>query len=83
MTLESNLREMEREREAYWLRYSATSPVKLRWRALGPPRSDISAGRILCCRSCGVGSCAVLPSEETRIIVTGSSGLIFRELTDR
>ena len=25
---------MERSREAYWLRYPATSPVKLRWRAL-------------------------------------------------
>jgi len=34
MSLESNLREMERTREAYWLRYPATSPVKLRWRAL-------------------------------------------------
>jgi hypothetical protein len=34
MSLEQNLREMERGREAYWLRYPATSPVKLRWRAL-------------------------------------------------
>lgn len=34
MSLEPNLREMERGREAYWLRYPATSPVKLRWRAL-------------------------------------------------
>ena len=34
MSLERNLREMERGREAYWLRYPATSPVKLRWRAL-------------------------------------------------
>jgi len=34
MDLERNLREMERGREAYWLRYPATSPVKLRWRAL-------------------------------------------------
>ena len=34
MILERNLREMERGREAYWLRYPATSPVKLRWRAL-------------------------------------------------
>src|SRR6516165_12032299 len=25
---------MERTREAYWLRYAATSPTKLRWRAL-------------------------------------------------
>jgi len=25
---------MERSREAYWLRYPATSPIKLRWRAL-------------------------------------------------
>jgi dolichol-phosphate mannosyltransferase len=34
MFLEQNLREMELSREAYWLRYPATSPVKLRWRAL-------------------------------------------------
>jgi dolichol-phosphate mannosyltransferase len=34
MSLAQNLREMERSREAYWLRYPATSPVKLRWRAL-------------------------------------------------
>ncbi len=34
MLLEQNLREMERSREAYWRRYPATSPVKLRWRAL-------------------------------------------------
>jgi glycosyltransferase involved in cell wall biosynthesis/2-polyprenyl-3-methyl-5-hydroxy-6-metoxy-1,4-benzoquinol methylase len=34
MSLEQNLREMERSREAYWLRYPGTSPVKLRWRAL-------------------------------------------------
>lgn len=34
MSLESNLRSMERSREAYWRRYPATSPVKLRWRAL-------------------------------------------------
>jgi dolichol-phosphate mannosyltransferase len=34
MTLERNLRQMERSREAYWRRYPATSPVKLRWRAL-------------------------------------------------
>jgi SAM-dependent methyltransferase len=33
-SLESNLRAMERSREAYWRRYPATSPVKLRWRAL-------------------------------------------------
>lgn len=32
--LEENLREMEQAREAYWLRYPGTSPVKLRWRAL-------------------------------------------------
>jgi dolichol-phosphate mannosyltransferase len=32
--LVQNLREMERCREAYWLRYPVTSPVKLRWRAL-------------------------------------------------
>jgi dolichol-phosphate mannosyltransferase len=34
INLEANLRAMERSREAYWLRYPATSPVKLRWRAL-------------------------------------------------
>lgn len=34
MSLEQNLREMERSREAYWLRYPSTSPIKLRWRAL-------------------------------------------------
>lgn len=34
MPLYDNLRAMERGREAYWLRYPATSPVKLRWRAL-------------------------------------------------
>lgn len=34
MSLEQNLREMERTREAYWLNYPSTSPVKLRWRAL-------------------------------------------------
>ncbi len=34
MSLGQNLRDMEQSREAYWLRYPATSPVKLRWRAL-------------------------------------------------
>ena len=34
MSLIQNLREMERAREAYWTRYPATSPLKLRWRAL-------------------------------------------------
>ncbi len=34
MSLELNLSQMERTREAYWLRYPGTSPVKLRWRAL-------------------------------------------------
>ena len=34
MSLLSNLREMERTREAYWLRYPATSPWKLHWRAV-------------------------------------------------
>lgn len=34
MLLESNLAAMERTREAYWLAYPATSPIKLRWRAL-------------------------------------------------
>jgi dolichol-phosphate mannosyltransferase len=33
MSPESNLREMELKREAYWLRYPVTSPIKLRWRA--------------------------------------------------
>lgn len=33
MTLEANLQEMERKREAYWLRYPGTSSLKLRWRA--------------------------------------------------
>ena len=34
MFLERNLQAMELSREAYWLRYPATSPIKLRWRAL-------------------------------------------------
>ena len=34
MTIESNLKEMERGREAYWQRYPSTSPLKLRWRAI-------------------------------------------------
>jgi SAM-dependent methyltransferase len=34
MSLEKNLREMERSREHYWLRHPNTSPLKLRWRAL-------------------------------------------------
>jgi dolichol-phosphate mannosyltransferase len=34
MSVETNLREMERSREAYWLRYPNTSPMKLRWRAV-------------------------------------------------
>ena len=33
MSLVENLREMERTREVYWLRYPETSPVKLRGRA--------------------------------------------------
>lgn len=33
MSLLENLREIERTREAYWLRYPATSPDRLRWRA--------------------------------------------------
>ena len=32
--LASNLLEMERSRDAYWLRHPGTSPTKLRWRAL-------------------------------------------------
>lgn len=31
--LENNLQQMERSREAYWLRYPSTSPLKLKWRA--------------------------------------------------
>ena len=34
MSLPANLQEMERVREAYWRRYPATSPTRLRWRAL-------------------------------------------------
>jgi dolichol-phosphate mannosyltransferase len=34
MALTENLRAMERAREAYWLRYPATSPAKLYWRAV-------------------------------------------------
>ncbi len=33
MTLLHNLREIERSREAYWLRNPATTPTRLRWRA--------------------------------------------------
>lgn len=33
MALLDNLREIERTREAYWLRYPATTPDRLRWRA--------------------------------------------------
>jgi hypothetical protein len=33
MSLELNLTSMEAGREAYWLRYPAASPIKLRWRA--------------------------------------------------
>ncbi len=33
MSLETNLQAMERAREAYWLRYPGTSPLKLQWRA--------------------------------------------------
>jgi len=34
MSLIGNLREMERTREAYWLRHPSTSPIKLHWRAV-------------------------------------------------
>ena len=34
MSIERNLREMELQREKYWLRYPHTSPLKLRWRAI-------------------------------------------------
>jgi dolichol-phosphate mannosyltransferase len=34
MQLNQNLVDMERSREGYWLRHPATSPVKLRWRAI-------------------------------------------------
>jgi dolichol-phosphate mannosyltransferase len=33
MSLSANLKEMERAREAYWLRFPSTSPFRLRWRA--------------------------------------------------
>lgn len=33
MEIEKNLTQMERVREAYWLRYPNSSPVKLHWRA--------------------------------------------------
>ena len=33
MSIESNIKETELTREAYWLRYPQTSPMKLRWRA--------------------------------------------------
>ena len=33
MSVEQNLREMEKHRERYWLRYPRTSPLRLRWRA--------------------------------------------------
>ena len=32
--METNLREMELAREAYWLRYQRTAPIRLRWRAI-------------------------------------------------
>jgi dolichol-phosphate mannosyltransferase len=31
--IDTNLQQMERTREAYWLRYPSTSPLKLKWRA--------------------------------------------------
>jgi SAM-dependent methyltransferase len=34
MSVAGNLREMERTREAYWLRHPSTSPIKLHWRAV-------------------------------------------------
>src|SRR5438132_13545792 len=34
MSLEENLKSMERSREAYWLRHPATASFKLHWRAL-------------------------------------------------
>src|SRR5215212_9539576 len=34
MSLATNLRAMERSRESYWRGFPATSPMKLRWRAL-------------------------------------------------
>jgi SAM-dependent methyltransferase len=34
MSIEVNLREMESNREIYWLRYPSTSPLKLHWRAV-------------------------------------------------
>src|SRR3981189_2247605 len=34
MSIEENIIEMERAREAYWLRHKSTSSTKLRWRAI-------------------------------------------------
>jgi dolichol-phosphate mannosyltransferase len=34
MSVESNLVLMEQSREAYWLKYQSTAPIKLRWRAV-------------------------------------------------
>jgi dolichol-phosphate mannosyltransferase len=34
VSLVDNLQQMERTREAYWLRHASTSPIKLRWRAV-------------------------------------------------
>ena len=57
MSVETNLREMERSREAYWLRYPNTSPMKLRWRAVtvrhgfhvlpGESIVELGAGKVL------------------------------------
>jgi dolichol-phosphate mannosyltransferase len=34
MSVESNLVVMEKRREAYWLKYQSTAPIKLHWRAV-------------------------------------------------
>jgi glycosyltransferase involved in cell wall biosynthesis/ubiquinone/menaquinone biosynthesis C-methylase UbiE len=34
MSIENNLATMEESREAYWLKYPSTAPIKLRWRAV-------------------------------------------------
>ena len=34
MSVETNLAIMEKGREAYWLKYKSTAPIKLHWRAV-------------------------------------------------
>jgi len=47
--------------------------LELDQRVLGPSRRDLSPGRVLRCRSCGIGFPATLPSEE-------SLGRLYRDL---